>query len=325
MPRNIFRVFNPNATPEDRAEKRRAQLRQAQQTYRERKDRYTKALEAEIADGRAREAHLVQENERLHDTVKELRAALALARGQANGHGQGHQGHDHGHDHGHDQRHDHGHDLGYDFNSLSPWSAQLEPPTPLAKDSQYVKGHANSYSPAMLPSPVSASDASAPAPAPPSDTSVVGWSPTPSAAARVGDLDPTDVGMEFVLTLEQPCLAHLHGDPASPLESNNHALTVSSKLCAYASTTTPSPQTTPHNILEAMLRLSPALGVPDTSLTPVQAWHRVSAQPQFARLELGTLQALATTLRGLVQCHGFGAVIAQDVFADRVEALLVGS
>ncbi|ERS97088.1 uncharacterized protein SPSK_02569 [Sporothrix schenckii 1099-18] len=317
MPRNIFRVFNPNATPEDRAEKRRAQLRQAQQTYRERKDRYTKALEAEIADGRAREAHLVQENERLHDTVKELRAALALARGQANGQANGH-----------DQRHDHGHDHGYDFNNLSPWSAQLEPPTPLAKDSPYVKGHANtnSYSPAMFPSPVSASDASAPAPAPPpSDTSVAGWSPTPGAAARVGDLDPTDVGMEFVLTLEQPCLAHLHGDPASPLESNNHALTVSSKLCAYASTTTPSPKTAPHNILEAMLRLSPALGVPDTSLTPVQAWHRVSAQPQFARLELGTLQALATTLRGLVQCHGFGAVIAQDVFADRVEALLVGS
>lgn len=268
-------------------------------TYRERKDRYTKALEAELAQGRAREAHLVLENEHLQDTVKELRAALAFAHNQANGHG-------HGFDNGN------GNGAG---NGLSPWTAQLEPPPPPAKTDLYGAFTNSGRSPAMLPSPASASDALS--------VSVAGLSP--GSAARLGDLDPTDVGMEFVLTLEQPCLGHLHGDPDTPQESNNHALTVSSKLCAYASTTTPSPRSAPHGILEAMLQLSPALGVPDAGLTPVQAWHKMRAQPAFARLELGTLQALATTLRELVQCHGFGAVIAQDVFADQVRVLLLGS
>jgi hypothetical protein len=269
-------------------------------TYRERKDRYTKALEAELAQGRAREAHLVLENERLQDTVKELRAALAVAHNQANGHG-----FDNGHGHGHGNG---------TSNGLSPWPAQLEPPPPPAKYDLYGNFYSTGHSPAMLPSPASASDAV---------TIVSGLSP--NSAARLGDLDPTDVGMEFVLTLEQPCLGHLHGDPDSPHESNNHALTVSSKLCSYASTTIPSAKSAPHDILEAMLRLSPALGVPGAGLTPVQAWHKVCTQPQFARLELGTLQALATTLKDLVQCHGFGAVVSQDVFEDQMGALLVGS
>lgn len=263
-------------------------------TYRERKDRYTKAIEAELAQGRAREAHLTLKNERLQDTVKELRAALAFAHNQANGYG-----------------FDSGHGVN---NGLSPWSNQLEPPPPPAKNDQLGSFNSNGHSPAMLPSPASGSDAI---------TSASGLSP--GSAARLGDLDPTDVGMEFVLTLEQPCLGHLHGDADSPHESNNHALTVSSKLCSYASTTTPSVKSAPHSILEAMLKLSPELGLPDAGLTPVQAWHRVCAQPQFSRLELGTLQHLATTLRDLVQCHGFGAVISQDLFADQVGALLVGA
>ncbi|CAK7213472.1 hypothetical protein SCUCBS95973_001804 [Sporothrix curviconia] len=286
MAKNIFRVFNPKGTQEDRTERRRAQLRHAQQTYRERKDRYTKALEEDLAQGRAREAHLVLENARLHETIEELRAALVVAQAQAPTNIAG-----------------------------NDWPFDGPPPPPPKNASN---GHHHHYhytsgaSPAMLPSPASAPGLS------------------PSSAARLGDLDPTDVGMEFVLTLEQPCLAHLHGDPTKPEESNNHALTVSGKLCAMSGAPRTNParpidfSTAPKTILESMLSLSTALA-PDSGLTPVQAWHRVLAQPAFARLELGTVQALAATLRDLVQCHGFGAVIEQDVFANQIGTLLAAN
>ncbi|CAK7219676.1 hypothetical protein SBRCBS47491_003927 [Sporothrix bragantina] len=252
-------------------------------TYRERKDRYTKALEEDLAQGRAREAHLVLENARLHETIEELRAALAVAQTQAPTNGTSN---------------------GWPFN---------DPPPPPPKNTYNGRHHhhygTNEASPAMLPSPASAPGLS------------------PSTTARLGDLDPTDVGMQFVLTLEQPCLAHLHGDPSKPEESNNHALTVSGKLCAMSGAPQTNPakpidfSTAPKTILESMLSLSTALA-PDSGLTPVQAWHRVRARPEFARLELSNVQALAATLRDLVQCHGFGAVIEQDVFADQIGTLL---
>ncbi|KAJ0123968.1 hypothetical protein J7T55_012441 [Diaporthe amygdali] len=72
MTNNIFRIFNPEAPKEDRVQKRRAQVRQAQQTYRERKEAYTKALEREVARGKAREADLLRENERLRERVERL-------------------------------------------------------------------------------------------------------------------------------------------------------------------------------------------------------------------------------------------------------------
>ncbi|CAK7204878.1 hypothetical protein SEUCBS139899_007640 [Sporothrix eucalyptigena] len=278
MPKNIFRVFNPKGTQEDRTERRRAQLRHAQQTYRERKDRYTKALEQELAQGRAREAHLVLENARLHETIEQLRAALALAQSPVDG----------------------------TANGTWPFG---DPPPPPPKTDAFA--YPNGASPAMLPSPASGTTAGL----------------SPSTVARLGDLDPTDVGMEFVLTLEQPCLAHLHGDPDKPEESNNHALTVSGKLCSMSGAPETNPVThidykaAPKAILESMLSLSTALA-PDRGLTPVQAWHRVRARPEFARLELGSVQALAITLKDLVQCHGFGAVIEQEVFADQIGALL---
>ncbi|POS79353.1 hypothetical protein DHEL01_v202238 [Diaporthe helianthi] len=73
---NIFRMFNPQAPKVDRVEKRRAQVRQAQQAYRERKEVYTKALEREVAKSKAREAELLRENERLKDTVQKMAEKL---------------------------------------------------------------------------------------------------------------------------------------------------------------------------------------------------------------------------------------------------------
>ncbi|OAA65786.1 Basic-leucine zipper (bZIP) transcription factor [Niveomyces insectorum RCEF 264] len=259
MTRNIFRLFNPTGPQEDRLEKRRAQLRQAQQTYRERKDRYTKALEADLARSRAEEARLWRENERLQSIVSQLTVHCPadvvdiVLGGQP----------------------------APVLSSLSPASAGFS--TPLSNDYGL---------------------------SPPAQ------SHTPSPSARLGDLDPVELGMEFVLTLEEPCLGHLNGDPSCPHNPNQHSLTVSGKLCSFNTPppiipfTAPAPgsldyKTTPKAILESMLSLSSAIGAPDNGITPVQAWHRIRAEPHFSRLALGSLRALAATLRDLVKCHGY--------------------
>ncbi|KAF7557963.1 hypothetical protein G7Z17_g246 [Cylindrodendrum hubeiense] len=74
----IFRIFNPTAPKEDPAEKRRAQLRQAQQSYRKRKSRYAKGLEEDLALSKAHEANLVLQNEKLNNCVQALLEILAV-------------------------------------------------------------------------------------------------------------------------------------------------------------------------------------------------------------------------------------------------------
>jgi hypothetical protein len=139
----------------------------------------------------------------------------------------------------------------------------------------------------------------------------------------VGDIDPTVLGMEFVLAIEQPCLGHIHGNPDEPDEPCGHALTLSSQvLSASHQTSTGSPgqcealcQKTPSAMLESLLELSTELCA-DHEITPAQAWRHIRSQPHFGGLELRALRALAEMLRDAVKCHGFGAVIEQTVFRN---------
>ncbi|PNH43789.1 hypothetical protein VD0003_g9565 [Verticillium dahliae] len=80
MSNTIFRIFNPGAPKEDPLQKRRGQVRRAQQAYRDRKDKYTKALEKQLAETRSSEARLTRECE-------DLRAALDRASGLLAQHG----------------------------------------------------------------------------------------------------------------------------------------------------------------------------------------------------------------------------------------------
>ncbi|KZL66154.1 hypothetical protein CT0861_02986 [Colletotrichum tofieldiae] len=77
MSHKIFRIFNPGGPKEDPIDKRRAQLRNAQRSYRDRKDKYTKALEREVAQIRANEAELMTRCEQLSATVQALTELLA--------------------------------------------------------------------------------------------------------------------------------------------------------------------------------------------------------------------------------------------------------
>ncbi|EFX04921.1 hypothetical protein CMQ_5183 [Grosmannia clavigera kw1407] len=145
-----------------------------------------------------------------------------------------------------------------------------------------------------------------------------GQNVVPSAPAsagsvvRMGDVDPQVAGMEFVLTLESPCLPHLHGDPENPEDASCHALTTTAQLVAmYPEHPIESSaergalcQQVPGRMLDSLLSLSKTL-CPEDHMTPVQAWSHIRSQPHFGGLELGALQSLAEKLRDSVKCHGY--------------------
>ncbi|KAH8747294.1 hypothetical protein F5883DRAFT_437311 [Diaporthe sp. PMI_573] len=243
---NIFRIFNPQAPKEDRVQKRRAQVRQAQQTYRERKEAYSKALEREVAQSKQREAVLRRENERLQETIQSLVGKLEQ--------------------------------LGVDGTDDVVMSTEKQSASPGTE--------------------TMADNMSSPAP----------------PLARLGDVDPVALGVDFVLALERPCLDHLHGDPEKPEEPSGHALTLSSQACAVTcpnNTTSPvaresiNPHALPAAMLENLLALSTEVCPSDDRITPVQAWNLIRSQPHFGGFELSGLRTLAEILRDVIKCHGY--------------------
>ncbi|KAK3298934.1 uncharacterized protein B0H64DRAFT_85858 [Chaetomium fimeti] len=349
---DVFRFFRPSGEPkEDRAGKRRAQVRRAQQTYRLRKDQYTKSLENEVSRLRAVETDLLHETRHLHDTIQTLGNLLA--------------------------------DRGVDVNLHVPTAPasdgrQTWPNTPLAgnhlltEQPQGPQG-AQLGAPRVLP----ADDASSFWPEFWQDPRSVNGSvvspeyqtPSPNGRQVVAipavpnhhkpqhdDTDTTTtMGMEFVLALEAPCLPHLHGDPSNPSQPCGHALTVSSQLLAISPAAAthpghghghghgphpqsswpdlsssppsppspPSPKTmhdacakTPASILDRLLTLSAGLDVAADEVTPVRAWHRVRGLPGFEGLGREGVRVLMGKLGAVVKCHGFGAVVKEAVFEN---------
>ncbi|KAI6374253.1 hypothetical protein MCOR25_003197 [Pyricularia grisea] len=172
-----------------------------------------------------------------------------------------------------------------------------------------------------------------------SDVCLGGWDPAgaplPAPGVRVCDVDLVGAGMDFVLTIERPCLDHLHGDPTKPDEPDGHALTVSSCLITAStgsnngngqgnafnfsnpSSTSSWPaqspsqpacgmmcQDVPTAVMDNLLNLSGELVDSDHEVTPVQAWHYIRSRPQFDGLEVGVLSKFASKLRDAVKCHG---------------------
>ncbi|KAI0532187.1 hypothetical protein GGR58DRAFT_523434 [Xylaria digitata] len=310
MAGNIFRMFTPEKSKEDRAQKRKAQLRKAQllvilyprlqsivdksnvSTYRERKERYTKALEEHVAEARVNQADLYQEIHELRRTVQQLAGFIR----------------------------DHGLQIPNEIHlpvelvhvsEDSPASDGLPQPD-FQPSVQHAGGATNQiYSP--LPEQVE----------PISD---------PNTPLRLGDLDPLAVGMEFVLTLERPCVDHLYPHPDKVHEVGGHALTFSGQLApAYPKSVFEShrPHETfrrevPEQSLHSLLALSSDL-CPESEITPIQAWHYIRSQPLFGGLEAPNLWYLAAKLRDAATCHGFGAVVKRDFFEKLMfETLLVG-
>ncbi|GME37269.1 hypothetical protein V496_02074 [Neofusicoccum parvum] len=155
---------------------------------------------------------------------------------------------------------------------------------------------------------------------------------SPSSAAA-SEAELTQLGLNFVLTLESPCLPHAHDHGGARPDPTGHALTASAALLARC----PRPddplalppadavawETTSAG-LERLLDLSGRIDT-DGELTPVQAWDYIRCHPRFAELrDAERLWSLTTEVAREVKCAGFGAVIDQEVFERIVERACSG-
>ncbi|TLD10422.1 hypothetical protein PgNI_06538 [Pyricularia grisea] len=355
MASHIFRIFKPEESKQDRAQRRRDQLRDAQKTYRDRKTRYVRSLENELSRVRSNEAHLMRQVEQLRNTLQSCTTVMRQTGlyvppggsdigspgGFISPYGNVYETESSGQSSA----------FGTESDRCSPFSHQSgvvssPPQDPLSiqqRLNQHQHKHGNHSSPNSSGT---------------SDVCLGGWDPAgaplPAPGVRVCDVDLVGAGMDFVLTIERPCLDHLHGDPTKPDEPDGHALTVSSCLITAStgsnngngqgnafnfsnpSSTSSWPaqspsqpacgmmcQDVPTAVMDNLLNLSGELVDSDHEVTPVQAWHYIRSRPQFDGLEVGVLSKFASKLRDAVKCHGFGAVIERTKFESLVRRFLL--
>ncbi|KAK4074762.1 uncharacterized protein Triagg1_4911 [Trichoderma aggressivum f. europaeum] len=324
MADRIFRIFNPGEPKGDPVEKRRAQLRRAQQSYRDRKDKYTKALEAELARSRKSEAGLTSQIEQLRAKVHKLATLLSQ-----NGISLPLDFDDEGDVHDDVSRID-----------ASPLATRGQPlpadgflsstdsTSPESTTDHGVIFNSGNRTLRQYGSRIFARHHEPQVPAPTRFAGTI-TQDEPGDRTRLAELDATQVGMEFVLTLERPCLNHLHGNPKKPLEPHGHALTTTVQLQASLSLppidprnpVPPSYQNAPAAVLDRLLNLAPSVS-PDGDVTPIQAWHFIRRQPQFGGFEVQRLNRLAERLREAAKCHGFGAAVQTGIFESAVREIL---
>ncbi|KAF1922257.1 uncharacterized protein M421DRAFT_10693 [Didymella exigua CBS 183.55] len=146
---------------------------------------------------------------------------------------------------------------------------------------------------------------------------------TPPTETDFSQQDPTAIGIEFILSLEAPCLGHIPGTLDNE-EPSGHALLTSATLLHHQQSypvghghlANPT-WTVPKLGVERLLELSTSIPL-DGEVTPVQAWDYIRQHPQYHSLDCARLESLKATLLLHVKCYGFGAVIAQDVFENAV-------
>ncbi|KAH7069564.1 hypothetical protein BKA63DRAFT_545233 [Paraphoma chrysanthemicola] len=353
-----------DASPTDTAspqQKRKDQIRRAQKTHRERKEAYVKALEVEVVQLRANEARILQETRTLYATITDLRKRLVengiqfpsatvevtsdVACGEERversitlqiqemerkkGKQIGVQRHAADHNRRRPSRPPIVDTTADTFHRSSPsnfshrksglkYSCCITPKSPFEIASNVSSAFQAST---MSPSTVS------PSTAPPSATN---FSPLASHT-RVGDLDLSTIGMEFVLRLESPCFPHMFA--ATETSTTGHALCVSATALHHHPHHALIPQTSagestwqvPALSIERLLELSNSVPLQDGELTPVQVWDAVRRHEGLWELETERLERLKERLVKEIKCYGFGGVIDQVVVNDALfEAFVVG-
>lgn len=69
--------------------------------------------------------------------------------------------------------------------------------------------------------------------------------------------------------------------------------------------------------VERLLELSSSIPL-DGEVTPVQAWDYIRRHPQYSTLDCARLAKLQAALVEFVKCYGFGGVVDQGVFEEKV-------
>ncbi|KAI9798846.1 MAG: hypothetical protein M1825_004969 [Sarcosagium campestre] len=150
-------------------------------------------------------------------------------------------------------------------------------------------------------------------------------------------LDYDEAGIDFVLTLEQPCLDHIQALLMSSQEDEGdpfgHALMASCPPQSYVLEHPDEPY--PHE--EVQRRCKPELANllnmgsrtnQDGEISPVSAWTMILSHPRLAELTRADFSLIRDELKGKIRCYGFGAVLEEfelrdalsSVFATKIES-----
>ncbi|EJP63983.1 AP-1-like transcription factor [Beauveria bassiana] len=169
------------------------------------------------------------------------------------------------------------------------------------------------------------------------------FSTSPQEHVPATKLDVEQAGIDFVLALEKPCMAHLPFlmDRASGEEGDpcGHALMASCPPVPFKDIPQSSPfvgtDGTPIKKeeipsqgtwqvskadLSTLLDLSKRLDL-DGEITPVMAWGMIMSHPHFAALSAADVQRIAEELGRKVRCYGFGAVMEDFELRDAFESV----
>ncbi|KAI0136551.1 BZIP-type transcription factor [Xylariales sp. AK1849] len=299
---------------------RRQELnRQAQRTHRERKESYIKALEEEVLRLKEVFSNVSQDKDKLAEENKQLKNLLNQ------------------------------------FNGLSPATGgamddTVSNPSPGYTSStsitgSYAPGSATAYTPPLT------SQSTAPSVSASSQMTGIQHHPqvhqhhqhARNISQQQSRVDYDQAGIDFVLTLEKPCMEHMpwllerandaegRGEPCghalmascppepfSDLDKDipfghNHAQTEQNRSGQRTWELTKGDLTT-------LLDLSKKLDL-DGEITPVMAWGMILGHSRLGELRADDFHKLSDELKGKVRCYGFGAVMEEFEVRDALNAV----
>ncbi|KAI0600780.1 hypothetical protein F4775DRAFT_503701 [Biscogniauxia sp. FL1348] len=178
----------------------------------------------------------------------------------------------------------------------------------------------------------------------------LGQQPSAQGGAGAG-VDYDQAGIDFVLTLEKPCMEHLPwlleragetgGEvcghalmascPPEPFPELNDEIpfgfahaSAADKGAQHHQQHQPPPLRTwelSKGDLATLLDLSKRLDL-DGEITPVMAWGMILAHPRLTELRREDFEKIMDDLKGKVRCYGFGAVMEEFEVRDALNAAL---
>jgi len=149
-------------------------------------------------------------------------------------------------------------------------------------------------------------------------------------------MDYDQAGIDFVLTLERPCMAHIPYLMERASEPDGlpcgHALMASyppdpaddciSEMPPGHGIQNAEPGQNTYTLdatsLANLLDLSKRLNL-EGEITPVMAWGMVLEHPRFLELGEEDFANIITDIKDKVRCYGFGAVLEEFEFRDALE------
>ncbi|MCJ1379730.1 hypothetical protein MMC17_002833 [Xylographa soralifera] len=282
---------------------RRQELnRQAQRTHRERKEIYIKALEEQVMQLKETYTGAVQEKLAVVDENRKLKELLRM-------HGIAYNSHDNG-------------------TSTGPAASYPGGSSSGSRSASYPFNQ--TFSPPRLPTSGSASPSNSTAAQAGSEL-IGGPQSAFDPQHQGGGMDHDQLGVDFVLALERPCMAHLQymcvrsNEEADP-SPNGHALMASCPPFSHIDQHPEEPY--PHKMpdlpkadLLKLLNLSASLPL-DGELTPVMALNMIRTHERYGELTEQDFNALRTDLQTKTRCYGFGAVLEEFEVRDALSSLL---